>query len=77
MVSKMQSVPVISFASYSLDHDKRNENGFQSLIDEVYNALTTVGFMCLKDFGIPTKMVSCFVFVRFTFFFLFTFIFLI
>ena len=51
-------VPLIDFDAFSLDRDDQPDGeNFQKLVDEVHNALTTVGFMSLVNHGIPADKV--------------------
>ena len=52
-----ESVPVIDFAAYNLDRTDPDSASFQQLVDEVHQALTTFGFMCIKNTGIPSEKV--------------------
>nr|XP_054774384.1 uncharacterized protein LOC129282515 [Lytechinus pictus] len=53
-----ESVPVVDFSAYSLGRESPDPEHFQKLIDDVHQALTTIGFMYLKTFGIPAEMIS-------------------
>ena len=51
-------VPVVDFSAYSLDRSLPDEGTFQDLIDGVYDAITTIGFVYLSNHGIPEKEVN-------------------
>ncbi|XP_071502198.1 uncharacterized protein [Diadema antillarum] len=52
------SVPVIDFSAYSIDRESPDPARIQELVDDVYSALTTIGFMYLKNHGIPQKKID-------------------
>ncbi|XP_041470724.1 proline hydroxylase buaE-like [Lytechinus variegatus] len=54
----MDKVPLIDFSAYSLDRESPDPERFQKLIDEVHQALTTIGFMYLKNVGIPIQKIK-------------------
>ena len=54
----VDAIPVVDFSAYSLDRDSPDQAGFQQLVVEVHNALTTVGFMCLRNFGVRAQKVE-------------------
>ncbi|XP_030844467.1 2-oxoglutarate-dependent dioxygenase htyE-like [Strongylocentrotus purpuratus] len=54
----VDAVPIIDFSAYSLDRESPDPEGFQKLIDDVHQALTTIGFMYLKNFGIPAQKIN-------------------
>ncbi|XP_063970998.1 uncharacterized protein LOC129282952 [Lytechinus pictus] len=51
-------VPIIDFSAYSLDRENPVPEEFPKLIDDVHNALTTIGFMYLKNCGIPVQTIE-------------------
>ena len=76
LVSKLywtkMAIPVVDFSAMSLQNNNQpwaeNSNAVKDLADELYNAFSTVGFVYLKNHGIPQEMVRfcsnvCFVFV--------------
>ena len=76
LVSKLywtkMAIPVVDFSAMSLQNNSQpwaeNSNAVKDLADELYNAFSTVGFVYLKNHGIPQEMVRfcsnvCFVFV--------------
>ncbi|XP_030844464.1 2-oxoglutarate-dependent dioxygenase htyE isoform X2 [Strongylocentrotus purpuratus] len=54
----VDAVPIIDFSAYSLDRESPDPEGFQKLIDDVHQALTTIGFMYLKNFGVPAQKIK-------------------
>ena len=54
-----ENIPVIDFSAYSLDRAEPDHDRFQGLIDDIHGALTTVGGLYLKNFGIPVEKVFC------------------
>ncbi|XP_072022333.1 uncharacterized protein [Amphiura filiformis] len=46
----MESVPIVDFSAYSLDRDEPDPDLFQKLIDDIYEAFTTIGFVYLKNY---------------------------
>jgi len=48
------NIPIVSFAPF-LEGD---EEGRRSVAEEVYNAFSTVGFVYLKDHGIPQSHID-------------------
>lgn len=66
------AIPVVDFSAMGLQNKNQpwaeNSNAVKDLADELYNAFSTVGFVYLKNHGIPQEMVRfssnvCFVFV--------------
>ncbi|XP_019624695.1 PREDICTED: UPF0676 protein C1494.01-like isoform X2 [Branchiostoma belcheri] len=53
-------IPVVDFSAYSLDNKRKNVNDadLEALTDELMQAFTTVGFVYLKNTGIPTSEVN-------------------
>ncbi|XP_072044890.1 uncharacterized protein [Amphiura filiformis] len=47
----MESVPIVDFSAYSLDRDEPDLERFQKLIDDIYKAFTTTGFVYLKNYA--------------------------
>ncbi|XP_072046083.1 uncharacterized protein [Amphiura filiformis] len=52
-MSRITSIPIVDFSAYSLEKDKPDTENFQKLIDEIYEAFSTIGFVYLKNFGVP------------------------
>ncbi|XP_072022353.1 uncharacterized protein [Amphiura filiformis] len=46
----MESVPIVDFSAYSLDRNEPDPERFQKLIDDIYEAFTTIGFVYLKNY---------------------------
>ena len=65
LVSKLywtkMAIPVVDFSAMSLQNNNQpwaeNSNAVKDLADELYNAFSTVGFVYLKNHGIPQEMV--------------------
>ena len=66
------AIPVVDFSAMSLQNNNQpwaeNSNAVKDLAEKLYNAFSTVGFVYLKNHGIPQEMVRfssnvCFVFV--------------
>ncbi|XP_072165145.1 uncharacterized protein [Diadema setosum] len=53
-----ESVPVVDFSAYSLDRDSPDPECIHHLVDDVFTALTTIGFMYLKNHGISQEKVN-------------------
>ena len=54
-------IPVVDFSALSVENkDPFSEisKGIQDLVDQVYQAFSTIGFVYLKNHGIPQEMVS-------------------
>ena len=55
------AIPVVDFSAMSLQNYNQpwaeNSNAVKDLADELYNAFSTVGFVYLKNHGIPQEMV--------------------
>ncbi|XP_078594425.1 uncharacterized protein LOC144872242 [Branchiostoma floridae x Branchiostoma japonicum] len=50
-------IPVVDFSAYSLDNKTVDDSDLAELTDELMQAFTTVGFVYLKNTGIPTSEV--------------------
>ena len=57
-MSVVTSIPIVDFSAYNLEREEPDAAHFQTLIDEVYEAFSTIGFVYLKNFGIPQTKVS-------------------
>ena len=71
------AIPVIDFSAMGLQNKNQpwaeNSNAVKDLAEELYNAFSTVGFVYLKNHGIPQETVRfcsnvCFVVVVVNFF---------
>ncbi|XP_071478190.1 uncharacterized protein [Diadema antillarum] len=51
-------IPVIDFSAYSLDRNEPDSDRIQSLVNDVHEALKTVGFLYLVNHGIPEATVN-------------------
>ena len=53
-------IPIVDFSSYKLNvsekYDELNPE-INKLAQEIYDAFTTVGFVCIKNHGIPDSEV--------------------
>ena len=56
----MVKIPVVDIAPYSVSvpADRADSKEIRQLADEICKAFTTVGFVYLKNHGIPQKVVS-------------------
>ena len=64
MTENISGIPVVDFSAMSLKHKdplKENAEAVQELADQVYQAFTTIGFVYLKNHGIPQEVVSGYV----------------
>ena len=60
-------IPVVDFSALSLENkDPFSEisKDIEELADQVYQAFSTIGFVYLKNHGIPQEVVSEFSFLR-------------
>ncbi|XP_071493631.1 uncharacterized protein [Diadema antillarum] len=53
-----ESVPVVDFSAYSLEKYSPDPERIHRLVDDVFTALTTIGFMYLKNHGISQEKVN-------------------
>ncbi|XP_071942815.1 uncharacterized protein [Antedon mediterranea] len=53
-----QLIPVVDFSAYSLDRDQPDQETFQVLIQEVFKAFSTIGFVYLVNTGISREVVK-------------------
>ncbi|XP_077978753.1 uncharacterized protein LOC144434172 [Glandiceps talaboti] len=51
-------IPVIDFSAYSVDKDDVSEDKIEKLIDELYHAFSTVGFVYLSNHGINLEKLN-------------------
>jgi len=61
MTENISGIPVVDFSAMSLKHKdplKENAEAVKGLADQVYQAFTTIGFVYLKNHGIPQEVVS-------------------
>ena len=60
-VAMESSIPVVDFSQMSLkkgtDHEDYAPESIQQLADEIHRAFSTVGFVYLKNHGIPQQKV--------------------
>ena len=63
-IKNISGIPVVDFSAMSLKHKdplKENAEAVKELADQVYQAFTTIGFVYLKNHGIPQEVVSGYV----------------
>ena len=56
----MSDIPIVDFRAMSLEYKeplKENEQDVKIIADQVYQAFSTIGFVYLKNHGIPQEMV--------------------
>ena len=61
MTENISGIPIVDFSPMSLeckDPLNENEEAVKSLADQVYQAFSTIGFVYLKNHGIPQEIVS-------------------
>ena len=61
MTENISGIPVVDFSAMSLTHKdplKENAEAVKQLADQVYQAFSTIGFVYLKNHGIPQEVVS-------------------
>ena len=61
MTENISGIPVVDFSAMSLKHKdplKENAEAVKELADQVYQAFTTIGFVYLKNHGIPQEVAS-------------------
>lgn len=51
-------VPIVDFSGYGLQTETPDESKLQTLADEIHEAFVTIGFVHLKNVGIPLETVS-------------------
>ena len=56
-------VSVIDFSAYSLDRDEPDLERFEDMVNDIHEALTTVGGFYLKNHGISPEKVLFFLFL--------------
>ena len=57
----VDGIPVVDFSAMSLENKdplSKNNETIKDLADQVYQAFSTIGFVYLKNHGIPQEMVS-------------------
>ena len=60
-------IPVVDFSALSLENKdpfSKISKGIEELADQVYQAFSTIGFVYLKNHGIPQEVVSELSFLR-------------
>ena len=54
-------IPIVDFSAMSLEHEDPLKESFEAvkiLADQVFQAFSTIGFVYLKNHGIPQETVS-------------------
>ena len=65
MAAAACAIPVVDFSAMSLknnDPPDKNSQAIKTLADQLYQAFSTIGFVYLKNHGIPQEEVSLYVF---------------
>ena len=55
-------IPVVDFSAMGLQNKdplKESNQAIKELVDQLYQAFSTIGFVYLKNHGIPQEMVRC------------------
>ena len=61
----VNGIPVVDFSTMGLQNQdplSENSEAVKELADQIYHAFSTIGFVYLKNHGIPQEMVSFFSF---------------
>ena len=61
MAADISGIPVVDFDAMGLQNKEPlggNSDAIKKLADQVYHAFSTIGFVYLKNHGIPQEMVS-------------------
>ena len=62
MATNISGIPVVDFSAMSLQNDssmRENSDAVKQLADHVHQAFSTIGFVYLKNHGIPQEKVAC------------------
>ena len=62
MATNFSGIPVVDFSAMSLQNDssmRENSDAVKQLADHVHQAFSTIGFVYLKNHGIPQEKVAC------------------
>ena len=62
----VDGIPVVDFSAMSLENKNPLSEGdpsIRDLADQVYQAFSTIGFVYLRNHGIPQEMVGCLSFI--------------
>ncbi|XP_070532484.1 uncharacterized protein [Ptychodera flava] len=51
-------IPVVDFSAYSLSRSSPDDTGIENLIEDVHNALASIGFLYLVNHGIPQSEID-------------------
>ncbi|XP_038053832.1 2-oxoglutarate-dependent dioxygenase htyE-like isoform X2 [Patiria miniata] len=58
MGDSSSEIPVVDFSAYRLSLEKPDASQFQKLVDDVHNALTTIGFFFIVNTDFPQEKVE-------------------
>ncbi|XP_078359493.1 uncharacterized protein LOC144643969 [Oculina patagonica] len=61
MTENISGIPVVDFSAMSLEHNNplsKNADDVKKLADQVYQAFSTIGFVYLKNHGIPQEIID-------------------
>ena len=61
MATNISGIPVVDFSAMSLQNDssmRENSDAVKQLADHVHQAFSTIGFVYLKNHGIPQEKVA-------------------
>ena len=62
MATNISGIPVVDFSAMSLQNEssvRENSDAVKQLADHVHQAFSTIGFVYLKNHGIPQEKVAC------------------
>lgn len=60
MSDSVEDLPIVDFSAYSLDVNKSdiNQDSYEALVKQIYDALSRTGIVYLKNHGITQKAVT-------------------
>lgn len=61
MAVNISGIPVVDFSAMSLTNKeplRENDESIKKLADQIHQAFSTIGFVYLKNHGIPQELVS-------------------
>ena len=62
MATNISGIPVVDFSAMSLQNEssvREDSDAVNQLADHVHQAFSTIGFVYLKNHGIPQEKVAC------------------
>ena len=62
MATNISGIPVVDFSAMSLQNEssvRENSDAVKQLAEHVHQAFSTIGFVYLKNHGIPQEKVAC------------------